>query len=367
MKALLLLAAVFAGAQAQSIFQVVTTPNLRPSPSQNGLNAAAASSASDIWAVGQSTIHFNGTEWTAYPAPDILGNNLSLLWAVVDFSPTDAWAIGNAGTITESESQVIEHWNGTAWSLFPGPIFASGDTGSLYAMAATSADNIWALGALNLDGDGVEAVFEHWNGSAWTATTNVSLPWAFESASADAPNDIWAVGEGPFSVHYDGTSWTSVSTPRVGNGPSMLHGVAALAPDNVWAVGYSSASDEAPMETLIEHYDGTSWSVVPSPNVGPNSKYQSNKLWGVTAVSANDIWAYGEYLAASGSGDQSTLLLHWNGTSWSLAACPDPITGSGTVQGDILWGGVVTGPGSVWIVGAEDVGIETLVLHTTGG
>jgi hypothetical protein len=59
------------------------------------------------------------------------------------------------------------------------------------------------------------------------------------------------------------------------------------------------------------------------------------------------------------------LLIHWDGTSWSLAPCPNPNTGS--VQTNILWGGVVTGPGNVWIVGAAETGIQAPVLHTAGG
>ena len=66
------------------------------------------------------------------------------------------------------------------------------------------------------------------------------------------------------------------ATPNVGNGANSLGGVMALAPDNVWAVGFSTASTkpppgeyEVPTKTLIEHYDGTGWSVVTSPNVGP--------------------------------------------------------------------------------------------------
>jgi hypothetical protein len=119
------------------------------------------------------------------------------------------------------------------------------------------------------------------------------------------------------------------------------------------------------------HYDGTGWSVVASPNVGPNSQYQSNRLLGATAVSSTDIWAFGSYFAASGSENQITLLLHWDGTRWSLAPCPSPKPGD--FLDDILYSGVVTAPGSVWIVGSLAPAAQgkpvtaTFVLHTTGG
>jgi hypothetical protein len=69
--------------------------------------------------------------------------------------------------------------------------------------------------------------------------------------------------------------------------------VAALAPNNVWAVGSFVKATKGPTLTLIEHYDGSEWSVVPSPNVGPHSMFQSNRLFGITAVSPTDIWAFG--------------------------------------------------------------------------
>src|SRR5579871_6705542 len=76
---------------ATSVFQVVPTPNEN---FNNGLLASAASSPNDVWAVGQSTIHFDGSAWTAFPAPMIKGDNTAELNGVVDFSPTEAWAVG---------------------------------------------------------------------------------------------------------------------------------------------------------------------------------------------------------------------------------------------------------------------------------
>ena len=365
---------------AQSVFQVVPTPNGHHGTTNNGLLAVAASSPSDIWAVGQTAIHFDGTQWTAFATPMIHGDNTSYLDGVVDFSPTDAWAAGIVGIGTAAPGQVIEHWNGTAWNVVTGPTFAAGDQPEIFGLTAVSPKDIWAVGTLLTANQVLEALFEHWDGTAWTAYTGFFYGF-FRAVSADASNDIWAVGYNgnvTFSEHFDGTGWTHVPTPNVGTGPNSLGGVVALAPDNVWAVGFSTASTkpppgqyDVPTKTLIEHYDGASWSVVSSPNVGPNSQYQSNRLLGVTAVSSTDIWAFGSYFAASGSENQITLLLQSNGTSWSLEPCPSPEPGN--FLDDILYSGVVTAPGSVWIVGSLAPAAEgkpvtdTFVLHTTGG
>lgn len=369
-------------ADAQSIFKVVPTPNGHHGVSNNALSGAAASSPSDIWAVGQTTIHYDGTQWTAFNAPLIKGDNTSLLTGIVDISPTEAWAVGFINQGLANPGQIIEQWNGTQWTEYTGLTFNPGDRPSLNGMSAVSATDIWAVGTLLTGGTQIlEALYEHWDGTAWTKQTG---PFAgfFEGVSAVSANDTWAVGftagNTTFSEHYDGTRWQVIPTPSVGSGPNYLWGVTALATNDVWAVGYSTASNKpppgqynVPTKTLIIHYDGTGWTVVPSPNMGPHSQYQNNQLRGITAVSPNDIWGFGSYFAADGSGQQSTLLLHWDGNSWTLRPSPSPKPGN--FRSDGLNGGVVTGPGNVWIVGSMDPATTgrpvtaTFVLHTSGG
>jgi hypothetical protein len=363
---------------ASSIFTVVKTPN---DHFNNGLLAASASSPTDIWAVGQSTIHYDGTAWTAFPTPKIDGNNTSDLAGVVDISPTLAWAGGTVNIGEANPGQVILQWNGTAWSVFPGPKFAKGDEPSIKAMTSTSADDIWAIGSLlGDDEEQLFFLFEHWNGTEWTARELISGDAFLLGASADATNDVWAVGfNGPendnsltLALHFDGATWKQVATPSVGSGANQLNGVLALAPNDVWAVGFTTSvapPQEAPTTTLIEHYDGTSWSIVPSPNVGPNSMYQSNRLFGLTANSSTDIYAFGSYFAEDGSGQQMTLLMHWDGASWTIEPSPNPTKKSVDFVSDLLFAGVVPSPGNVWIFGAEDEAPHdgTLAINTTEG
>src|SRR5438105_3149078 len=84
-------------------------------------------------------------------------------------------------------------------------------------------------------------------------------------------------------------SWQIIPSP---NGPRQvneLHSVSALAENDVWAVGVSYNTERTLGSTLIEHWNGSRWSVVPSPN--PSSSV--NKLNAVAAVSPNDVWAVG--------------------------------------------------------------------------
>src|SRR5262245_53912740 len=94
------------------------------------------------------------------------------------------------------------------------------------------------------------------------------------------------IEEQPIPVHFDGTSWSVIPTPTLAASPSQFSGVAAVARDDVWAVGSQTVSGTS--NTLIEHWDGTSWSVVPSPT--PSG---GGSLLAVTAISATDVWAVG--------------------------------------------------------------------------
>ena len=371
--------AVFQGVPANaqsvtpSIFQVVPTPN--ENHFLNTLFAAAASSLNDIWAVGHSTIHFDGTKWSVIAAPLINGDINNDLLGIVDISPTLAWAVGNTAQGTNPPQQVIEQWNGTKWSISPGPKFPPNSQAILQAITSTSANDIWAVGNFGVNDRGFE-LFEHFDGTAWTAKvvpqTNSQEPFG---VSADGPNDAWAVGQQSgdpiktFATHWNGTSWTGVKTPNVGTGNGHLNAVLALAQNNVWAVGLSTpvATQQSATQTLIEHFDGTSWSVVPSPNVG-SGEFQSNQLLGLTANSSDDIWAFGSFLSTDGL-QTLTLVLHWDGTSWTIVSSPDPTKGKSL--DDLLFAGVVPSQGNVWIFGAElegsGIGFGTLALHTTTG
>ena len=111
--------------------------------------------------------------------------------------------------------------------------------------------------------------------------------------------------------HFNGTAWSVVSSPSPGLGEDGLTGVTAQAPNNVWAVGFyaEDVNTDRPTKTLIEHWDGPVGRLSPVPTSDPTPC--TNHLWGITTVSANDVWAFGDYYPADGSGQIFTLVLHW--------------------------------------------------------
>lgn len=105
---------------------------------------------------------------------------------------------------------------------------------------------------------------------------------------------------------------------NLNQGIPTLGAIAAISAENAWTVGSFANA------TLIEHWDGVHWSVVPSPNPDPIG----NRLEGITALSANDIWAVGSSLLEwppqrPNNPGVHTLIEHWDGHQWRVVLSPD--------------------------------------------
>jgi hypothetical protein len=310
------------------------------------------------------TEHWNGTKWSIVTSPNV-GINDNYLYGVAVVSTNDIWAVGDYYDMGFSHG-LIEHWNGSSWSVITAPTVGSGN--HLQGVTAVSQNNVWATGYY-FNGSVFQTLIEHWNGSSWMVVTspntgtNNNYLQSLSIVSGSA-SDIWAVGfsfdinNNPQTLieHWNGTKWSIVSSPNVGINGSNLWGVATVSQNDVWAVGaYSNGSV---FQTLIEHWNGSSWSAVNSPNVGTND----NIFYGVAMVSTGDVWAVGAYINSTGS--DRTLIEHWNGTKWSVVKSPDVGTGNNNLAGV-----TVVSASNVWSVGDYlDSGIHyrTLVEQWNG-
>lgn len=186
--------------------------------------------------------------------------------------------------------------------------------------------------------------------------------------SATAADDAWAVGDycpgtgcSPWLalvLHWDGSDWSQMVDLNTSHPTEGLRAVSALSANDVWAVG-RYCTDECGRDdhTLIVHWDGSSWSEIESPSPG-----RSDALYGVAALSANDVWAVGQDTPASGA--SRTLILHWDGSDWSRVKSPAP---AGT---SFLNGVSVTSTIDAWAVGHTEHGpkwaFHAFILHWDG-
>jgi hypothetical protein len=354
-------------ATAAASWLVVSSPNLT---SDNQLYATTAVSASDVWAVGyaynasalQVTLveHWNGSNWSVIPSPNPgtstrcgASYSGSALTGVIKVSNTNVWAVGY---ICGLQSKTLtEHWNGSKWTVISSPNETGADASTLVAVAALSSNDVWAVGNYKVFNQYQwDTLIEHWDGTKWSIVNSPNVPGADKNflyaVAVLSPKDVWAVGysEGgtggatdvPLIEHFDGQSWKIV--PSVYPSPSpfnALYGIAALSANNIWAVGYANENSQGKNgQALIEHWDGTRWKLVNSPIAG-----NATLLYSVTAISNTDIWAVG-YIQTSNV-QFLPITEHWNGTSWSVVTPPDP----GKVAQLFS---TTTANGRVWAVGA---------------
>jgi serine/threonine-protein kinase len=300
------------------------------------LSSVAAASADNAWAVGWAgsgtsdqtnsrtvILHWNGRTWTRVPSPSPARDNMLLRVSVTATGNAWAYGITESGLPATGDTELILHWNGTAWTQVPVPI---GDPtkGWIYDVTAVSADSAWAVGSLTDAARLSVTLILRWNGSSWT---RVPSPSPGENAfltvvGAASADNAWAAGytranttlRGLVFMHWNGSTWTTAPGPDLADSvlaDSVFTGTAVASDGTAWVVGWiapgasnGNANGRADT-TLILRWNGTTWTRVPSPSPGP-----SGRLSGVTIISSSDAWATGPV-------DGKTLILRWNGQTWS--------------------------------------------------
>jgi hypothetical protein len=317
-----------------------------------GFLGVSALSSSDVWAVGRRTAgssrtlteRWDGSRWLVVrsPNPSELDGGLT---AVSARGPSDAWAVGTYMKRADQSSSVSKvttiRWDGTRWRNVPTP---APRFSSLTDVADVAGDDAWAVGRLGLKD------IEHWDGRRWTRSAGASTRGSEHAVGVGVVSrtDVWVVGErykygggfATFTEHWDGRTWTRVPAVDAGSYESLLSEVDGTAADDVWVVGEYRPEVRVHARTLIEHWNGTAWSVVPSPNVGTGENF----LNAVVAAGPERAWAVGWWAAPDGH--QRPLMLRWDGSAWSVE--PPPRPGMAASLNDVDAAG-----GDVWAVGTR--------------
>ena len=128
-----------------------------------------------------------------------------------------------------------------SWAKVPGGAPVANDS-AIYGVVVLGDADVWAVGSV-----AHQPLTEHWDGAVWTVVRGPHLEFGgqFHAVAARSANDIWAVGESDalgqvhtLVEHWDGSRWVVFTSPNVGT-YDQLNGVAVISRDDVWAVGYS--------------------------------------------------------------------------------------------------------------------------------
>jgi hypothetical protein len=290
-----------------------------------------ALSRTNVWALGttdtggadaRSVIaHWNGARLELTPRPK--GQSLSGIAAV---SSANVWAVGDDG-----KRGLIEHWNGTRWRRLSTPRGILG----LEDILMQSRTSGWAVG-LTPD---FRPVALHWNGRLWKKLVLLRRPneGELDAVAAASANDIWAVGmrggehtvntEDAFAVHWDGRRWRIVPARTRDDSDlgyelsDQFDDVAVVSPSEAWAIHSGVVRDD------IQRWDGRRWKIA-------RLLGRDRRLNGVIAFHG-EAWALGGH-----SGHP--FLLHWNGKGWSefrsgLADVSSSLVSASALSRHMIW------------------------------
>jgi len=307
----------------------------------NGVDEVGPAS---VWAAGVLTPaaggtrtlieHFTGTSWAVVPSPNpFTGPGADdELNAVGGASARDLWAVGFDFDGNNLAQGLFEHYNGTAWRAAP-PLAAPGIP-DFTAVSAVSSSDVWAVGTdLNAFNSTLAA---HWDGHTWQVVTTPCL------------------NGNRIILKEDGCQQSN----------NELTGVTAVAANNVWASGFETKSSNFNVPYVL-HWDGNTWSLIKTPDPGTGHGGVGSQLFAITALSASDVWAVGH--SQPGNGTITTLTEQFNGSTWSVVPSPNP----GLLGVDSLFGIAGAGGTQLFAIGSDEQSgqccTRTLALRNTSG
>jgi len=237
-------------------------------------------------------------------------------------------AAGYSVNTSGYDQTLIEAWNGSSWSIASSPNTTTTQDNDLTGVSCASASLCVAAGYSYDNPSGYDqTLIEAWNGSSWSIASSPNTPTEenyLDSVSCASASFCVAAGYSVNTSGYDqtlieawnGSSWSIASSPNTSSTQgNYLDGVSCPSASScVAAGGYVNTSDYS--QTLIEAWNGSSWSIASSPNT---SSTQGNYLDGVSCPSASFCVAAGYTYGA-----EQTLIEAWNGSSWSIASSPNP-------------------------------------------
>ncbi len=335
-----------------------------------GLSVAAAN---DVWAVGRSTpaatsggttapfaTRWNGSSWNTVTVPPV---GIPGFWS--DFrciarDPNGTLFFGGQQTYQQSGGWtggqlLLMQYQAGQWTTLTAPQTTNwgtsgGVTGAwVQDIEAVGPDTVWMSGNWFGGTSGTQRVglLMRWDGSNFTsfATPYVAVTsngQVTEDISAVDQNDIWVIGgtstgnmsTPSFIWHWNGSQWSHRPGPTPGD-RHRLTSVAAVSANDVWVSGYYQIGASGPLTPFFLHWNGSQWSVLPSPNFVTRLK----------AFNASDIYGVG------------ATILRFNGTTWvevdTLAA----------VSGPSLWAIDGLSPCEPWVTGRQIIGGDVVPMN----
>src|SRR6266566_86126 len=284
--------------------------------------ACLAAAAAILIGASAAPATASGQGWSVTPSPNPRVPTGQLFWVSCPTADS-CMAVGTYVKTSGEGVNLAEQWNGTSWRILPTPNPSGIALSGLFGVTCTAPSACTAVGASTTTTGAVRAVAERWNGGTWSLqpTPTPAGGGALNSVSCTSPSACTAVGgraDGTtLAERWNGTRWSIQPTTDPSQGGATLSGVSCMSASACTAVGGSNAFTPN-AGTLAERWNGTGWSIQPTPTP---AGAQFAFLNSVSCASSSACTAAGAYFNSSGT--PQTLAEHWNGASWHRQATPN--------------------------------------------
>jgi hypothetical protein len=326
---------------AQWALQAVVTPAVAPNGQLTATSCAAATSCMAVGVAQDEAGHdasltqsWDGLRWKHEAVPRPAGALASALLGVSCSAANACTAVGDVQTDAGGQVTLAVQWDGSAWAVESTPNTASATSSVLSAVSCASAASCTAVGYSVDSGNRKSPLAEQWDGRSWEiqstpgggSTTNSVL----RGVSCTSASACTAVGTSTTDVlpqglaeRWDGTTWQlQLAAAPVGASGSTLAAVSCTTATACTSVGNFTAASTKAAGALAERWDGTTWSVDPTP--GSTLDF----LNAVSCTSAVRCSAVGQ------TGFSQPIADRWDGSSWAAQAIPgDPGAAQTTLVG----------------------------------
>lgn len=287
------------------------------------------------------TERWNGKRWTVTKGPVKKGAIASALVGVSCVSPTNCVAVGSMrASVNAPTVPLAERWNGKSWKMSAARTPSGATHAYLNAVSCTNAKSCYAVGGFASGSTMGSALVERWNGSNWSimgspnvgnaSTTTLSGVSCTGKGAAITCAAVGSFATRPVGNPYYAVTarllhgkWGLVNSPKVGNDQSnSLTSVSCTGPKSCFAAGMRRSGLGA---GLIEHWNGSKWTVASSANPPGATLSQFN---GISCASRTNCVATG--LFSKDSVTHTSLINGWNGRRWAIQSSATPARAAGS-------------------------------------